>query len=292
MNLLINGGFSVWQRGETFTNPADHAYTADRWGTELSTGAGVEIIREGPSSLKMICCSAGAGKYLLLDQYVENYLDYSGKTLTASIRVKSSVVGKITLTISDAQNDVTSAPNTTTDWETLTVTAPISANPLSLKVAVGFLNPTELCVVDSIVYFAEAVLSEGSEAEPFHPRTPAEELVLCKRYFQVFGNGNVNDYIAMGQAIGSTEAFSMIRFPVTMRKPPNVTIVCPTGFTVQNYIFSPLPVTQMSALGITQDGLILDAFVNLGLSPGNATAVNARQGSAVLCEAELEISGG
>ena len=30
-NILINGGFEIWQRGTSFSTPADGAYTADRW---------------------------------------------------------------------------------------------------------------------------------------------------------------------------------------------------------------------------------------------------------------------
>ena len=30
-NLLINGGFDVWQRGTTFTTPSSNYYAADRW---------------------------------------------------------------------------------------------------------------------------------------------------------------------------------------------------------------------------------------------------------------------
>jgi Protein of unknown function (DUF2793) len=38
-NLLINGGFDIWQRGQTFTAPAIGKYLADRWFVRSLTGA-------------------------------------------------------------------------------------------------------------------------------------------------------------------------------------------------------------------------------------------------------------
>jgi hypothetical protein len=39
-NLMLNGSASIWQRGTTFNNPANGAYTADRWRT-LYDGTGL-----------------------------------------------------------------------------------------------------------------------------------------------------------------------------------------------------------------------------------------------------------
>lgn len=45
MNLLINGDFKIWQRGETFTIKGDEAfhYTADMWCVYASTGQTITV---------------------------------------------------------------------------------------------------------------------------------------------------------------------------------------------------------------------------------------------------------
>lgn len=48
-NLLINGGFDVWQRGTSFTAVADQAVTADRWGW-INDGSGVVTISRDAST--------------------------------------------------------------------------------------------------------------------------------------------------------------------------------------------------------------------------------------------------
>lgn len=46
-NLLINGDFQIWQRGESFTIEGDEAfhYTADMWCVYASTGQAIEVNR-------------------------------------------------------------------------------------------------------------------------------------------------------------------------------------------------------------------------------------------------------
>ena len=44
-NLIINGGFDVWQRGTTFTNIPTTHYSVDRWKTFTADGA-VTVTKE------------------------------------------------------------------------------------------------------------------------------------------------------------------------------------------------------------------------------------------------------
>ena len=44
-NLLINGGFDVWQRGTSFTPTGANPYTADRWLVYQSSTSNVTVTK-------------------------------------------------------------------------------------------------------------------------------------------------------------------------------------------------------------------------------------------------------
>jgi hypothetical protein len=48
-NILINGGFEVWQRGLTFTNVSSEQYFADRWQVYKSSSDGALNISKDDS---------------------------------------------------------------------------------------------------------------------------------------------------------------------------------------------------------------------------------------------------
>jgi len=174
-NILINGGFEIWQRGNSFTG-ADK-YTADMWYMG-GGGSGYTITREssnlhsGIYSLKVVCTSN-----LTIKQPIENYKEFQGKTVSFSCWVKSSVASKIYLKIDDGVGNTLSATNATTGWERLTVTRTINASASKFEIY--------LMVYSSVtVYFDDAILIMGSEAIDFKPRNPGFEQSLCERWYE------------------------------------------------------------------------------------------------------------
>jgi len=74
---------------------------------------------------------------------------------------------------------------------------------------------------DNNFFLTGVQLEVGSQATPFEHRTYAEELELCKRYFQKFGGG-ANKTIAHVYAPSTAELALLFRFSPEMRVTPSV----------------------------------------------------------------------
>lgn len=163
-NLLINGGFAVWQRGESFTIPrtgyGTGKYTADRWrvwANADSTGGNITVTK-ADDGMHIEADGAGFATYRFEEAEVKKL---SGKTVTLS----QSVDGVVS-------SAVRSFPTT----GILNVTLPAS----------GTLNWVKLEL--------------GEEATPFVPKGYGEELLACMRYYLVTGNIFLPGYITVGGA--------------------------------------------------------------------------------------------
>lgn len=135
-NLLLNGNFSVWQRGTAFsvTDTAEYTYTADRWRVKAATA-----IAKDSSGLKTSAACT-------LEQRLEDadYLALSGKNVTLSYSADGTVVTR-----------------------TYTLSSPVVSIPMTAGSVLNWVK-----------------LESGSTATPFSPRTNAEELLLCQRFYE------------------------------------------------------------------------------------------------------------
>ena len=150
-NLLINGEFAVWQRGESFTIPrtgyGTGKYTADRWrvwANADSTGGNITVTK-ADDGMHIEADGAGFATYRFEEAEVKKL---SGKTVTLS----QSVDGVVS-------SAVRSFPTT----GILNVTLPASGTINWIK------------------------LELGEEATPYVPKGYGEELLACMRYYQVTG---------------------------------------------------------------------------------------------------------
>lgn len=163
-NLLINGEFAVWQRGESFTIPrtgyGTGKYTADRWrvwANADSTGGNITVTK-ADDGMHIEADGAGFATYRFEEAEVKKL---SGKTVTLS----QSVDGVVS-------SAVRSFPTT----GILNVTLPASGTINWIK------------------------LELGEEATPYVPKGYGEELLACMRYYQVTGNIFLPGYITVGGA--------------------------------------------------------------------------------------------
>ena len=183
-NLLINGGFAVWQRGESFTfartGYGGGGYAADRWrvwANADSTGGNIVVTK------------AADGMHVESDGVCHTTYRFepedglAGKTVCASM----SVDGEI-------QTWVVTVPDGSTSATSNTITLPLPQS--------GTVN------------WIKAEL--GEEATPFVPRSYGEELLACMRYYQKTGTVFCPGYITVGGA-----SFTYMP-PVPMRIVPTI----------------------------------------------------------------------
>ena len=163
-NLLINGGFAVWQRGESFTVPRTGTgagqYTADRWRVWANTDSagGNIVVTKVDGGLHVEASGAGIATYRFEEADAKKL---TGKTVTLS----RSVDGVVS---SETQSFPANG----------TFNVPLPAS--------GTLNWVKLEL--------------GGEATPYVPKGYGEELLACMRYYQVTGTVFCPGYITVGGA--------------------------------------------------------------------------------------------
>lgn len=195
-NLLINGEFAVWQRGESFTIPrtgyGTGKYTADRWrvwANADSTGGNITVTK-ADDGMHIEADGAGFATYRFEEAEVKKL---SGKTVTLS----QSVDGVVS-------SAVRSFPTT----GILNVTLPASGTINWIK------------------------LELGEEATPYVPKGYGEELLACMRYYQVTGNIFLPGYITVGGASCSYVPPVPLRTTPTLGGNVNDTTVRPVDHDV------------------------------------------------------------
>ena len=257
-NLLINGGFDVWQRGTSFADSLN-MYTADRWlkvvtsSTFLVDYAYIHGQEEGLT--RCIKLQPFACQDAILLQRVEGLQRFSNKTVTLSFWAKSddpeymSVefvanfgTGGTPSTIIQAIGVTKVA--TTASWVKYSVTAEL---PSMLSSIFGTNNDSHLDVnfwysassvsnlrTDTlgqqigVFYLSNVQLEFGDTATDFEYRHPAEELALCQRYYETGSGGIPKVANMLGDNILRVSA---IPFKVTKRRVPDMTIgtLTPSG---------------------------------------------------------------
>lgn len=216
-NILINGGFDFWQRGISFTTPGSGSYVIDRWNIQKSGTVGSYNVNQDTSQLDgsgTYECNIATGGSLTssprvyIQQRVENYADYKGKTITLRVRLLASTADThITAQIDDGvgtTNSVGYAGNNT--FDTLTVTRTISSSATHLYINIGWVSAD---VTALNLYITSAMLVLGSVAVPYQARPYAQELVLCQRYYEKSYSINVvpGTNTAVGRLRGNSSQF-------------------------------------------------------------------------------------
>jgi hypothetical protein len=185
-NILVNGGFEIWQRGASFSTPASAAKTADMWAVDYSgtvsghtcifskeSGAGNV---EGRYSMKLDYQVKGSTTAARIYQGVGNSYDFVGKSLTFSVRVKTSVASAVRLILSDGATTYSQYHTGGGGWETLVVTS-ASSSPGTRTLYVQ-------CELVGVYYIDSATCVVGTQSVPFITEDYAIELIRCQRYYE------------------------------------------------------------------------------------------------------------
>jgi hypothetical protein len=288
-NFLINGGMDIWQRGTSFTIASGTPqYTADRWTNYFNnTGTIAQETTLKPDtstySLKVTntATSADNAIFQLVEQ--QQMQQFRGKVVTLSVKLAGTLglAPSITLAYSTTANDTLLNTNTQISagstlnpsinastfvtWA-LTFTVPTTAKQLRIGIGTGSVVNT------NVLYVAEVQLEQGSVATPFSRAagTIQGELAACQRYCYVQSYLDASNLrVGMGGLESTTQAAILVKFPVTMRTKPTLTVVSQTAFTLNTY-----------AVQVATSTIALSGSVNQTLDNADLTVTFAATGAA------------
>ena len=244
-NIILNGGFDIWQRQISFTSTGTNEYSADRFRTE-GHGHSTTISRQTftpsqtdvPNYPTYFCriastSTVSAGEYWGFQQRVERPQFISGNdTYTLSFWVKSTApVSAGAFTFGIASMTAESSPALTTSWQKVTATATIASSGSYVSIYIVRLGEGQ---GNFTVDIADVQLEIGSVANSFERRNVAEELALCQRYYEK--SNNLSTYPGVGSfefsgaynsrdgTASSVNRYNPVHFAVCKRAFPTMTI--------------------------------------------------------------------
>jgi len=247
-NKIINGGFGIWQRGTSFSNPASATYTADRWIVVYDgTGATRTISQqtftpgtapvsgyEGTTFLRYAQTVAGTGNTAnSIAQRIEDVRAFAGQTVTLSFWAKADAARTVTSYAiqnfgSGGSGDVVTtfaAHSVTTGWTRFTATIAIPSISGKTIGTGSFLELEVLRFGDGatrIIDIWGVQIEAGSVATPFQTATGTVqgELAACQRYYWRNTTGAAYGRMAWGMADTTTTVYLTTNCPVPMRVIP------------------------------------------------------------------------
>jgi len=214
-NIIVNGNFRVWQRGTSFTSPANAAFQADRWKTFFSTSGGIgtytisrqaftpgqtDVPGEPDSYLRFDKTVAGTSvTFHSIYQPIENVRTFAGQRATLSFYAKANAARNTAATFwqsfGTGGSSLAQALNfnysLTTSWQRFSVSFDL-ASISGKTVGTNHFLYLELYTEGSAwgtnnttytIDFANVQVELGSVPTPFDTVPFAYELRRCQRYF-------------------------------------------------------------------------------------------------------------
>ena len=244
-NLIINGGFDVWQRGTTYTGSSSIYTTADRWWynssseTSTITRQSFDGSESGITTKHYIRTDVTTSSaYAAQTQRIENIYQFHNQTITLSFYARGGagsggVPTSFRIYMNGRNNgsvvDGSLIPSTnitlTSSWKKYVLTFDVGsitygsygeATSTDLHIFLQH-EAYETCSYD----IAQVQLELGSVATEFEHRSYGEELALCQRYYQI-GAARLKIY-PMATTNGWITMMQDVNFKVTMRTSPSVT---------------------------------------------------------------------
>ena len=233
-NLIINGGFDVWQRGTSQTGVVDSAYqTVDRFKGRRSTVTA--DITKGTSTLpdnskvntfKITATSSATGYVGLSQAFEQSVFDYiDNRTVTLSCWIKTNRTD-ITFRHASINNFSVGSYNADGTWQKISGTYTVPAGSTSMQFDIlTFANSTSAHTIGDYFEIANLQLELGSVATDFEHRSYGEELALCQRYYEKLCDysGGALTYLSSHEYVGGGNCRLHTSFKVTKRALPSIT---------------------------------------------------------------------
>jgi len=216
-NLIINGGFDVWQRGTSFSGLTSYTYQVDRFQCANSTACSRSAdVPTGEGFLYSAKYTAIANDNFIRGMLEDTHRLLGSNTFTFSFWVKGSVAATGNIDVGDQQGQNFSI---TTSWTRVTK----SFTAISTTAHGGTANDYFDIVANTAgdMYITGVQLELGSVATDFEHRSYGEELALCQRYYYKIDGGGYT-WIAEVQRHNSTGFRSVISLPVAIRDKPTI----------------------------------------------------------------------
>jgi hypothetical protein len=294
-NVVINGGFDVWQRGTTSTTTGN-TYLADRWIRAIPTGGTQSQETDVPSvqyrySWKQIATATNA--YMQSGQQIEfqNCKQFQNQATTISFWAKAinSNAGSTALVVRTrtiagvdgscifAGTNVDTSVTLTTSWVryTVTRTMPATFGAASIELVLG-------SHLSGDGFFVTGLQWElGSVATPFEFEDFGDTLRKCMRYYQksfrqdiapATATSNFDGVLRWQGNGGGFGAWCHRSLPVIMRSAPVVTLFNPVSANAQ---------ARNTAAGVDIQTCTAQGDTSTILTAASGTNDAASQGSAI-----------
>jgi hypothetical protein len=241
-NNLLNGDFSIWQRGTSFTGTSNsNVFTADRWIVQsqgVNSSVSKQVLSGGEiagydseSYIRISNASAGSANTLFI-QRIEDVRSMAGQNVTVSFWAKASTATTIYVRSdqdfgSGGSSRVAnggSGVSVSTTWQRRSATFALSS--ISGKT----IGPSSY--LDFFIYWANTSaqtvdlwgiqIELGSQATPFHTATPNQqtELAACQRYYYRTSGTTYTPLTVGGYTQSTTDLAWWVPLPVSMRVAP------------------------------------------------------------------------
>jgi hypothetical protein len=266
-NRIINGDFSVAQRGTSFVSAAnnDDAYTLDRWYILSDGNDAIDVTQEAstvPTNQKYAIALdvETVNKKFGIAQIIENVncVGLTGGNVTLSFKAKVSSTAKLdnvkaaivawSGTADTVTSDIISAWGTEGTNPTLIANATYENTPANLNVTTSYATYSLSANIDTastsniivfiwsdvtdttagdFLYITDVQLEPGTVATPFERRSYGQELALCQRYYELLPPVSVQFPWASATQVVATN----VAFKATKRAPPSVALTGVAGST-------------------------------------------------------------
>lgn len=304
-NLLINGQFQCWQRGNSITANNSNAYTADRWHAGANGSEDVVYSRQftntsdGTPYMRVRRTGTASGRMYLTQMIETSVLDFCrGKTVTLSFQARkhadfdATFVSRIATQTNQTPRDDNVVQNSdvtrtlTTSFQTFTQSLTLTSSSDSANgFRVEFVAEDGANSSSNYYYEVRDVQLEiGNVATPIEHRSFSQELEACRRYFVGMGAfysdfwGQTGTQI-VGVMIGAHANNAFVSFKTLngtqMRATPTAVIKGTpklTNFSSNQANLTAAGITSHHTLNFTYDGSQRTALEHIAINAGDSGA--------------------